>query len=190
MSGAASLALAALASIPPAPPHGAAAAPPHGAAAPPHGAAAPRPNIVLLLTDDQDHFHSNDTSLNAMPIARRLLAKRGATFENFYVNTPVCCPSRSELFSGRLNHNIRMPTPEGGCMHMNSNSTEWQANTVATGLQAVGYRTALFGKYLNTHPWFCDAGVRVPPGWDRFFASCLGVYCKCSSSLLGRLSQG
>ena len=50
----------------------------------------------------------------------------------------VCCPSRSELFSGRLNHNIRMPTPSGGCMHMDSNSTEWQENTVATGLQAAG----------------------------------------------------
>jgi hypothetical protein len=57
-----------------------------------------------------------------------------------------------------------------------SNSTEWQTNTVATGLQAAGYRTALFGKYLNTHEWFCDNGVRVPPGWDRFFASCNGVY--------------
>ena len=135
------------------------------------------PNIVLVLTDDQDHFHgSNDTSLNAMPRAHALLAQQGGTFENFYVNTPVCCPSRSELFSGRLNHNIRMPTPAGGCMHMDSNSVEWQTNTVATGLQAVGYRTALFGKYLNTHAWFCDAGVRVPPGWDRFFASCNGVY--------------
>eukprot|EP01052_Picozoa_sp_SAG31_P061318 SAG31_NODE_20409_length_575_cov_1.344538_1_plen_180_part_01 len=61
-------------------------------------------------------------------------------------------------------------------MHMDSNSTQWQTNTVATGLQAVGYRTALFGKYLNTHAWFCDRGVRVPPGWDRFFASCAGVY--------------
>lgn len=60
--------------------------------------------------------------------------------------------------------------------HMNSNSTEWQQNTMATGLQAVGYRTALFGKYLNTHAWFCDKGVRIPPGWDRFFASCNGVY--------------
>jgi N-acetylglucosamine-6-sulfatase len=76
------------------------------------------PNIVLILTDDQDHFHANDTSLNAMPRAHELLAKRGATFGNFYVNTPVCCASRSELLSGRLNHNIRMPTPVGGCMHM------------------------------------------------------------------------
>jgi hypothetical protein len=69
---------------------------------------------------DQDHFHGNDTSLNAMPRAHELLAQHGAAFENFYVNTPVCCPSRSELFSGRLNHNIRMPTPAGGCMHINS----------------------------------------------------------------------
>ena len=142
------------------------------------------PNIVLILTDDQDHFRgggANDTSLNAMPRAHALLAAQGGSFDNFYV-TPVCCPSRSELFSGRLNHNIRMPTPQGGCMHMDSNSTEWQANTVATGLHAVGYRTALFGKYLNTHGWFCDKGVRVPPGWDRFFASCAGGMCHSAPS--------
>jgi arylsulfatase A-like enzyme len=49
---------------------------------------ASRPNIVLVLTDDQDHFHANDTSLNAMPRAQALLAQQGATFDNFYVNTP------------------------------------------------------------------------------------------------------
>ena len=32
------------------------------------------PNIVFLLTDDQDHYHLNDTSLTAMPKARDLLA--------------------------------------------------------------------------------------------------------------------
>ena len=116
------------------------------------------------------------TSTSTPMSVRHTTQAKGASFSNFYVNTPVCCASRSELLSGRVAHNIRMPTPKGGCMHMNSNSTEWQANTVATGLQALGYRTALFGKYLNTHEWFCDTGVRVPPGWDRFFASCAGVY--------------
>lgn len=135
-----------------------------------------RPNIILILTDDQDHFHGNDTSMNAMPQANALLGDVGIRFSNFYVNTPVCCPSRSELISGRFNHNIRMPTSKGGCMHMNSNTKEYEANTIATGLQKVGYRTGLFGKYLNTHAWFCDKGVRVVPGWDRFFASCKGVY--------------
>ena len=72
-------------------------------------------------------------------------------------------------------------------MHMDSNSTEWQQNTLATGLKAVGYRTALFGKYLNTHGWFCDAGVRVPPGWDRFFASCNGVYYENTWSDQGKM---
>jgi len=31
----------------------------------------------------------------------------------------VCCPSRGELLSGRYFHNIRNPTPAGGCMHVN-----------------------------------------------------------------------
>lgn len=47
------------------------------------------------LQDDQDHFvDPSDTSLNAMPKTKALITDQGAQFSNFYVNTPVCCPSR------------------------------------------------------------------------------------------------
>lgn len=49
------------------------------------------PNIVMVLTDDQDVF------LDAMtPLAktRQLLGEQGTTFSNAFVNTPICCPSR------------------------------------------------------------------------------------------------
>ena len=42
-----------------------------------------------------------------------------------------------------------------------------ERDTVATRLHASGYRTALFGKYLNHYPG--DAGpAYVPPGWSRW----------------------
>ena len=48
------------------------------------------PNIVLILTDDQDLLLD---SMDAMPQVNALLAKRGTTFSNFFVNLPLCCPA-------------------------------------------------------------------------------------------------
>ena len=69
---------------------------------------------------------------------------------------------------GQYSHNTMVWTNE------NSSIGGWQAykrydneeDNVATRLQALGYRTGLFGKYLNGYK---DTTVR-PPGWDRWFA--------------------
>jgi arylsulfatase A-like enzyme len=42
-----------------------------------------------------------------------------------------------------------------------------ESATIATALDALGYRTALIGKYLNGH---AGDGLYVPPGWERWFA--------------------
>ena len=51
-----------------------------------------------------------------------LFAETGAVASNWFIHTPVCCPSRAEILSGRYFHNVRMPTPEGGCMHADDNA--------------------------------------------------------------------
>jgi len=130
----------------------------------PAGAAAPTadapPNIVLILTDDQRW----DT-LWAMPIVREQLAARGITFANGYVSNPLCCPSRASILTGQYSHSTGVYTNHGQQPFGGFNAFD-DRSTVATWLSDAGYRTALFGKYLNGY-----AGSYVPPGWDRWFAT-------------------
>ena len=97
-----------------------------------------RPNVVFMLTDDQDLELG---SMNAMSFTRALGAT-GANLTHFMAHTPVCCPSRSELLTGRYFHNIRNPNfSPAGCMHVRTdNPTPTGDPTVfATALQKLGY---------------------------------------------------
>jgi hypothetical protein len=44
-----------------------------------------RPNIILILTDDQPCH-----TVQYMPTVRDILMKKGVNFENGYVTTPLC----------------------------------------------------------------------------------------------------
>lgn len=118
-----------------------------------------RPNIVLIVTDDQ----RRDT-LRFMPIVRRQLVGNGIEFKYGYVVNPVCCPSRASILTGQPSNATGVYTnrrPDGGFHAFRDGST------IATWLQAAGYRTALMGKYLNQY----GRDAYVPPGWDRWFAT-------------------
>ncbi|MDP9222887.1 MAG: sulfatase-like hydrolase/transferase, partial [Actinomycetota bacterium] len=56
-----------------------------------------RPNVLIILMDDQ---RSGGGSLAAMPKTRSWFRK-GKRFSNFFVTTPLCCPSRSSILTGR-----------------------------------------------------------------------------------------
>src|SRR6185295_15787103 len=129
----------------------------------PSKAAAPHPNIILILTDDQDLG-----SLEHMPRTRNLLGRQGMTFIQHVVPLSLCCPSRASILTGLYPHNHKVYTnfpPDGGYERFDELGHE--EKTLATALQAAGYRTALIGKYLNgyagdEHPTY------VPPGWDEW----------------------
>lgn len=119
-----------------------------------------RPDIVLILTDDQ----RLDT-LWAMPTVQSELVAKGIEFPNGYVSNPLCCPSRAAILTGRYSHGNGVYTnhpkqPYGGFPALRDRST------VATWLHGGGYRTGLFGKYLNGY-----SGTYVPPGWDKWFVT-------------------
>ena len=58
-----------------------------------------RPNIVVIMTDDQE-----TSSLLHMPKLHRLIAEEGITFNSF-VNLPLCAPSRASFLTGQAAHN-------------------------------------------------------------------------------------
>ncbi|MBI3161765.1 MAG: sulfatase [Chloroflexi bacterium] len=118
-----------------------------------------RPNIILILTDDQPF-----ETVQFMPTVRDVLIKYGINFENGFVTTPLCCPSRSSILTGQYAHNHQVLTnrmPLGGAPKLDVSST------IATWLSDAGYVTGYFGKYLNSYDDIQPYGA-VPPGWDEW----------------------
>ncbi|MBA2521849.1 MAG: sulfatase [Solirubrobacterales bacterium] len=123
-----------------------------------------RPNILVIITDDQ-----TVESMRVMDEVRSRIGGPGATFAQSYVNFPLCCPSRATLLIGQYAHNHRVldnEPPLGGygrfaALHGHSNLATW--------LEDSGYRTALIGKYFNgygdVHPAF------VPSGWTDWYGA-------------------
>jgi N-acetylglucosamine-6-sulfatase len=123
-------------------------------------AAAARPNVVVFETDDQ-----TASSLWAMPNVQRLIADRGATFENSFVSYALCCPSRATFLTGQYAHNHRVfdnVLPYGGFPKLDG------SNTLPVWLQDAGYRTIHVGKYLNGYG--SRDPTEVPPGWSDWHA--------------------
>jgi len=133
-----------------------------------------RPNLIIILTDDQrwdttDAKHSLDGTTPIMPNVETRLATAGVKFTNAFVSTGLCCPSRSSLLKGQYAHTTGVRTntfPLGGARTFDDSSS------LATWLHGAGYKTGLFGKYLNAYNtlWTTPASPYVPPGWDEWHA--------------------
>ncbi|GGN37099.1 arylsulfatase A-like enzyme [Actinoplanes campanulatus] len=126
-----------------------------------------RPNIVFVLVDD--------LSMNLvqyMPNVQRM-QRDGTTFTNYTVTDSLCCPSRASILKGQFPHNtgiVKNHGSDGGFRLFHSRGQE--KSTIATDLQAAGYRTAFLGKYLNEYFPKKTMGTGkpyVPPGWDQWF---------------------
>lgn len=66
-------------------------------------AAAQKPNILFVLTDDQD-WHMQ--SLDYMPLLHKHVVQEGTLFDRHYCTVSVCCPSRVNLWTGKAAHNV------------------------------------------------------------------------------------
>jgi arylsulfatase A-like enzyme len=116
------------------------------------GLPADAPNVLVIVTDDQ---RASDTLL-VMPQTRRYFKRGGTRYSNAFATTPLCCPSRASILTGRYAHNTRV--------RKNPHATRLDVSTMFVRLlQEAGYRTALVGKFLNGWP----AGT-PPPFFDRY----------------------
>lgn len=133
-----------------------------------------RPSFVVIQTDDQtlDELYAafGQPKLQAMPNTLNLIAKRGETFNRYYVSYPLCCPSRVSLMTGRYAHNNGVKgniQPNGGYFGFSFRAA--YTHNIATWLQGAGYRTIHVGKFLNGYgdePY--SNGTEVPPGWSAW----------------------
>jgi arylsulfatase A-like enzyme len=121
-------------------------------------AQARRPNVLVILTDDQR------TGLTAIPSVRAQFRRQGRSFPNGFVTTPQCCPSRASIMSGRYAHNHGVQNNTGA-------ANLDQERTFQAVLQGAGYRTGLAGKFLNR--W--DPSV-PPPHFDAWAMHGRGGY--------------
>ena len=120
-------------------------------------AAAAKPNIVVLMTDDQTL-----ASMSVMTQTNRLIGDEGTTFTRSFVNYSLCCPSRATLYTGQYAHNhgvLGNGPPLGGYTRLDK--TNW----LPLWLQAAGYRTMHVGKFLNGYGRL-SAPTEVPPGFN------------------------
>jgi N-acetylglucosamine-6-sulfatase len=117
-----------------------------------------RPNIIVVMTDDETVENMRFT-----PSIRRLIADQGVTFDNSFVNLSICCPSRATFLTGEYAHNhgvVSNDEPGGGYYKLDN------SNTLPVWLQRSGYFTILIGKYLNHYG---DRNpTEVPPGWNEW----------------------
>ncbi len=122
----------------------------------------PKPNVVFIVTDDQRHaetmqvmpktrewFHTGSSSTNT---------PGGSAFPEAVATSPVCCPARASILSGRYVHNHEVRTNNDG-----ANFSDDVPTSLPAYLKSAGYQTAIYGKYLNgfnrTEP---------PPVWDDY----------------------
>lgn len=128
-----------------------------GAVAAPAATADDRPNVIVIMTDDQEA-----ASVDHMPNVQRL-RQQGVNFDRHTASFSLCCPSRSTYFLGQLahNHGVRGNfAPIGGYGVFNKDET------FPVWLQRAGYATSHIGKYINNYDATSHPETNgVPKGW-------------------------
>jgi N-acetylglucosamine-6-sulfatase len=137
------------------------------------GRNAQSPNIVVIMADDLDVqtlWHLVRSGL--MPKLQGHIIRQGTTFTSAFVTNPACCPSRATFLTGQYPHNhtvLSNVPPDGSVLRFDDSST------LATWLQAGGYRTGYVGKYLSAYGAVDLTGdgvvdeqdaLYIPPGWE------------------------
>lgn len=122
-----------------------------------------RPNVVIVMTDDQDRrsLHIDSDGRSNMPYLLGYPEGGWQHFQNGYVNSAICTPSRASLLTGLYSGENYGVTHNGSARR----AEFWRGrNNVPNYLRDAGVQTAKIGKNMN--------GVRrkfpIPGGrWDE-----------------------
>jgi len=132
-----------------------------GASAVAAGLAGKRPNIIVILTDDQGYgdLGRNGNKVLKTPNLDRMYDE-SMHFEDFHVS-PTCSPTRASLLSGK--HEFK-----NGVTHtiLERERMSLKSTTIAQVLKSAGYTTGIFGKW---HLGDEDAYQPDKRGFDEVF---------------------
>lgn len=156
-------------------------------AAAPFAFAAPgrRPNVVVILADDQGwgdlSVHGN-TNLSTPHIDS--LARDGALFDRFFVCS-VCAPTRAEFLTGRYHPRGGVRGVTTGAERLNLDET-----TIAETFRDSGYATGAFGKWHNGSQFPYHPNARGFQEYYGFTSGHWGQYFNPELDHNGRLTRG
>ena len=122
---------------------------------------AARPNIVLVVTDDQT---LGEFSARTMPYTFSKVVAPGTTFNNAFASDPLCCPSRAAMITGQYAHNNGVTNNKPGYPALKD-----KKSVLPAWLRAAGYYTAHVGRYLNEYP--NGDRSKPAPGWNMWIAA-------------------
>ncbi|MGP9539215.1 sulfatase-like hydrolase/transferase [Brachybacterium sp. AOP43-C2-M15] len=140
---------------------------------------APRPNVLLLVTDDQGAWAlgSRMPELHSPTLDR--LQREGTTLDRFFCASPVCSPARASLLTGRMPsaHGVHDWIRPEGLARADSPRPPHDpdfleraegADSLGAMLSRSGYRCGMVGK------WHVGSSDRPAAGYDYWWAHQLG----------------
>lgn len=123
----------------------------------------PRPNFLVVITDDQRD------GLEVMKATQRRIVNKGVSYPNAFATTPICCPSRSTIFTGLYAHN------HGVRNNFSARELD-ETKTLQYRLLQQGYRTGIIGKYLNGWNSQSDTRPRFFTRWAAYTGKVKNYY--------------
>ncbi|WP_339786321.1 sulfatase-like hydrolase/transferase [uncultured Imperialibacter sp.] len=125
-----------------------------------------KPNILLILTDDQGYHDVSyyGTEDIRTPHIDKLTAE-GMRFDNFYANCPVCSPTRAALLTGRYQDYVGVPGVIRTYQEDNWGYLDPKAILLPKKLKEAGYNTAIIGKW---HLGLESPNIPNDRGFDYF----------------------
>ncbi|WPR75018.1 sulfatase [Algoriphagus sp. NG3] len=140
-----------------------------------------KPNIILIFIDDMgwaDLSSFGNTDAQTPNIDK--IAREGISFEQFYVNSPICSPSRVAISTGtypqRWNISSYLDNRKQNEVRGIANWLDPSAPMLARNLQQAGYSTGHFGKWhMGGQRDVVDAPPITAYGFDKSLTNFEGM---------------